>query len=209
MAFPTRLLLDGEKVVLDLRPHWWFYVGPLAAGVPVLLFVVGWFSMDDGDSKDILAWVCLAVFVAWALWFGSRLIQWATTHFVVTTERLIFRNGLIAKHGRDIPLDRINDISSHQSILERILRSGDLLIESAGEQGQQRFSNIRRPEPVKKEIYKQAEAHEERERFGGSVQRQGGGSVPDQIAALADLLEKGHISEAEFAAKKADLLNRM
>jgi uncharacterized membrane protein YdbT with pleckstrin-like domain len=209
MGFPTRLLLDGEKIVLDLRPHWWFYVGPLAAGVPVLLFVGGLFSMDDGDAKDILTWVCLVVFVAWALWLGMRLIQWATTHFVVTTERLIFRRGLIAKHGRDIPLDRINDISSHQSILERILRSGDLLIESAGEQGQQRFSNIRRPEYVKKEIYKQVEAHEERERFGGPTQRQGGGSVTDQISALADLLERGHITEAEFAAKKADLLNRM
>ena len=208
MGFPTRLLLDGEKVVLDLRPHWWFYVGPAAAGVPVLLFVAGWFSMDDGDTKDILKWVCLAVFVAWAVWFGSRLVQWATTHFVVTTERLIFRNGLIAKHGRDIPLDRVNDISSHQSILERILRSGDLLIESAGEQGQQRFSNIRRPEYVKKEIYKQVEAHEERERFGGPSRGQGG-SVTDQISALADLLERGHITEAEFAAKKADLLNRM
>jgi uncharacterized membrane protein YdbT with pleckstrin-like domain len=209
MGFPTRLLLDGEKVVLDLRPHWWFYVGPAAAGVPVLLFVAGWFSMDDGDAKDILKWVCLLVFIAWLAWFGSRLVQWATTHFVVTTERLIFRNGLIAKHGRDVPLDRVNDISSHQSILERVLRSGDLLIESAGEQGQQRFSNIRRPEFVKKEIYKQVEAHEERERYGGPSQRQGGGSVPDQIAALADLLERGHISEAEFAAKKAELLGRM
>ncbi|HVE26218.1 MAG TPA: PH domain-containing protein [Sporichthya sp.] len=209
MGFPTRLLLDGEKVVLDLRPHWWFYVGPAAAGVPVLLFVAGWFSMDDGDAKDILKWVCLAVFLAWLVWFGSRLVQWATTHFVVTTERLIFRNGLVAKHGRDVPLDRVNDISSHQSILERILRSGDLLIESAGEQGQQRFSNIRRPEYVKKEIYKQVEEHDERERFGGPAQRQSGGSIPDQIAALADLFERGHISEAEFAAKKADLLNRM
>jgi len=209
MGFPTRLLLDGEKIVLDLRPHWWFYVGPAAAGIPVLAIVGGVAAMDDGDAKDILKWVAAAIFVAWIIWFGYRLVHWASTHFVVTTERLIFRNGLIAKHGRDIPLDRINDISSHQSILERILRSGDLLIESAGEQGQQRFSNIRRPEHVKKEIYKQVEAHEERERFGGPAHQQPGGSIPDQIAALADLLERGHISEAEFAAKKAELLGRM
>lgn len=208
MAFPTRLLLDDEKVVLDLRPHWWFYAGPLATGIPVLLFVGGIFTMDSGSTKDAFNWICGAVFVIWLLWLGFRLVRWSTTHFVVTTERLIFRNGLIAKHGRDVPLDRINDISSHQSVLERILRGGDLLIESAGEQGQQRFSDIRRPEQVKKEIYKQVEAHEERERFG-PTSRSTGGSIPDQIAQLADLYEKGHISAAEFSAKKADLLNRM
>lgn len=204
MGFPTRLLLDGETIVLDLRPHWWYYVGPAAAGVPVLA-VVGFLGTRDDDVWKYLA---LAVFAVWLIWLGSRLATWATTHFVITTERLIFRSGLIAKHGRDVPLDRINDIASNQSVLERILHSGDLLIESAGERGQQTFSNIRRPDAVQQEIHRQAEAHEERERFGGAPPKSAE-SVPEQIAALAELRDSGVLSEDEFQAKKADLLSRM
>lgn len=204
MGFPTRLLLEDEKIVLDLRQHWWYFAGPAAAGVPVLA-VVGFLGTRD---QDALKYLGLALFAVWALWLGARLASWATTHFVITTERLIFRSGLLSKHGRDVPLDRINDIASNQSLLERLLRSGDLLIESAGERGQQTFSNIRRPDAVQQEIHRQVEAHEERERFGGAAPK-AAQSVPEQIAALAALRDSGVLSEQEFQAKKADLLSRM
>ena len=202
MGLPTRLLLDGEKVVLDLRPHWWFYVGPAAAGVPVLAAVVFLGTRD----QDALKYLALALFAVWALWLGVRLIKWATTQFVLTDERLIFRSGLVAKSGRVVPLERVNDITSHQSVLERILHSGDLLIESAGERGQQTFSNIPRPDHVQREIHHQIELNEERERGGGGAAAP---SVPAQIAELAALRDSGVLTEAEFQAKKADLLGRM
>lgn len=207
MGFPNRLLLDDEKIVLDLRPHWWFYVGPMAAGVPVLAFV-GYAATVDGKTGDALKYVALAVFAVWLLWLVVRLVQWSTTHFVVTTERLIWRAGLIAKNSRDVPLDRINDIASTQSILERVLRSGCLLIESAGERGQQNFTDIPRVDRVQKEIHTQVEAHELGARFEG-YPGTGIQPIPDQIAALAALRESGVLTEAEFAAKKADLLSRM
>lgn len=205
MGYPKRLLLDGESIVFDLRPHWWYLAKHLAVGVPVIAF--GVFSQTlDGDSGKATKYVALAVLLVWLLWFAARLLQWLSTHFVLTTDRLIYRKGLIAKHGRDVPLNRVNNIDMHQTVFERILRAGDILVESAGESGQQTFSDVRHPENVQREINKQVEANNVQERGGG---RPAAPSLPGQIAELAALRDSGVLSEAEFQAKKADLLGRM
>src|SRR2546426_6526250 len=131
MPFPKRLLLDGETVALDLRPHWWFFAGPLFAGIPVLALLVVALK-QNGDVQTVFLWATAAVALGWAVWLGSRLISWQTTHFVVTGDRLVFRSGILAKHTRDIPLEKVNDLASSQSFFERMIGAGDLLIESAG-----------------------------------------------------------------------------
>jgi uncharacterized membrane protein YdbT with pleckstrin-like domain len=206
VPYPKRLLLDGEDVALDLRPHWWFFAGPLAAGLSVVvLFFLA--TRLDGDAARA-AWVMVAVaVVVWALWLVVRLARWMTTHFVVTSDRLIFRTGVLAKHGRDIPLERINDITSHRTLFERLIGAGDLLIESAGERGQQVFADIPHPDRVQREIYAQMEGNAAR--MAGAPRAAAGPSVTDQIAALADLRDRGAISDAEYAAKKAQLLDRL
>jgi uncharacterized membrane protein YdbT with pleckstrin-like domain len=206
MPFPKRLLLDGEVVALDLRPHWWFFAGPLFVGVPVIALFVTTFTRQDGDFKTTLWFLTLAAAAAWAMWLGARLVSWQTTNFVVTSERLVFRSGILAKHTRDIPLDKINDLASSQTFFERILGAGDLLIESAGERGLQTFSDIPHPDAVQQEIYRQMEANQTRTMGGGAPRTP---SVTDQIAALADLLDRGAISQAEYEVKKAQLLDRL
>jgi uncharacterized membrane protein YdbT with pleckstrin-like domain len=205
MPFPKRLLLDGEIVALDLRPHWWFFAGPLFAGIPVLALAIT-ASQQNGDVATALWYLTLAVALAWAVWLGSRLIRWQTTHFVVTNERLVFRSGILAKQSRDIPLEKVNDLASNQTFFERMLGAGDLIIESAGERGLQKFTDIPHPDAVQQEIYRQMESNQER-MMGGGQPRQA--SVTDQIAALADLLDRGAISPAEYEAKKAQLLDRL
>lgn len=207
MPFPTRLLLEDEQIALDLRPHWWFLVGPVAGGVPVLGLVVAVATQLDGDAQTAGWWLCAAVALAWAAWLAGRLMRWTTTHFVVTSDRLIHRRGVLARHGRDIPLERVNDIASTQSLLERIIGAGDLLIESAGEQGQQTFKDIPHPDKVQHEICRQMELN--RNRLAAGFPAAGGHTVPDQIAALARLRDQGVITGVEFDAKKADLLERM
>lgn len=212
MPFPARLLLEGESIHVDLRPHWWFFIGPVAAGVPVLALIVGVSQVDNDDWQRVGWWGILAVVVAWGLWLTARLARWTTTHFVVTSDRIIYRTGVLSKHGRDIPLERVNDITSNQSLFERIIGAGDLLIESAGERGQQTFSDIPHPDHVQHEIYRQMEANAARALSAGGASVPGGpalASVPDQIAALAALRDRGVLSDAEFQAKKAELLQRM
>jgi membrane protein YdbS with pleckstrin-like domain len=208
VAFPTKLLNDGEQVVLDLRPHWIYMAEPTAALVgSILLGLIVKFTIDIGVINilaALLVIVCLG-------WFGIRYAKWSNTNFVVTTDRVIHRVGVIAKHGIEIPLERINTVFFNQSIFERLLGAGDLGIESAGERGAETFTDVRKPAIVQNEIYRQMEANSNRMYGGrgGAPTQQADLSIPEQIEKLDELRKRGVISEQEFAAKKADLLNRM
>jgi len=201
VPFPRKLLNEGEEVVLDLHPHWWFLakqtlalLAAMALGVAVLVNV-------DQAAVRILAGVLILAAVGW---WVLRYLDWRTTNFVVTTDRLIYRHGVLAKHGIEIPLERVNNVLSSQRLFERVLGAGDLVIESAGESGRQSFSDGRKPMAVQNEIYKQIEANENRkfDRIG----RGGGSSVADELAKLDQLRRDGVLSEAEFQAQKARLL---
>ena len=159
MAFPRKLLNESEDIVLDLNPHWWFMVKQTAA--LVLALVLGGIALanDLASGLQIIAGVLI---IAALVWWGIRYMAWRTTNFVVTTDRLIYRNGVLAKSGIEIPLDRVNNVLFSQRILERMLGAGDLVIESAGESGRQSFSDVRKPSAVQNEIYRQIEANENR-----------------------------------------------
>src|SRR3954452_9929761 len=204
VSFPPKLLNDGEEVVLDLRPHWWFFVWPLVA---VVLTIVATVAVIALGLPTWLQYGLPALLIGHALWLGFRLARGSTTNFVVTTDRLIYRSGLISKQRKEILLERLNDISLHQGVLERILGAGDLMIESGGERGQQAFTDIRRPAHVQNEIYRQIEAAQARDadRMAGRREL----SIPEQIDKLDDLRQRGVISQAEFDAKKSQLLDRM
>ena len=95
-----------------------------------------------------------------------------------------------------------------QSILERMVGSGDLVIESAGELGRQDFSNVRKPSAVQNEIYKQMEANENR-KFDRVNAPRVAANIPEQIAQLDDLRRSGAITQADFDRKKQELLDKM
>jgi uncharacterized membrane protein YdbT with pleckstrin-like domain len=82
------------------------------------------------------------------LWLVKVALTWSRTHFVLTNQRVIFRAGVIARTGIEIPLYRVNNINFYQSIFERMIGAGDLMIESGGEEGMQVFDNVRDPEQV-------------------------------------------------------------
>ena len=108
-----------------------------------------------GAAHDPLLIASLLV-VLWALArFVRRYSRWATTNIVLTDERLILRAGVLAKSGREIPLERINDISFHQGLFDRVIGAGDLTVESAGERGQETLRMVPRPEELQREIYRQ------------------------------------------------------
>lgn len=206
MAFPPKLLNEGEQIVLDLRPHWWFFIGPafwLVVAVAATVVVTTLWN----DEPNAVVYALIALVGLMLVWLLLRLAKWATTQFVVTTERLIARQGVIAKKGIEIPLERINDITFNQNVRERLMGSGDLMIQSGGERGQQHFSNIRRPARVQNEINRQMEAAAARDadRMAGRREL----SIPEQLDKLDELRQRGVISQAEFDAKKAQLLDRM
>jgi len=152
-------LNDGEKKVLDLRPHVWFFYQELGVLiVAIVLGVLGLIFSPWAVLKIVLGVVILAALV----WFLAAYARWTTTNFIITTDRLISRKGVLKREGVEIPLERINTVLFNQTLFERIIGSGDLIIESAGELGAQKASDIRRPLNVQNEIYKQMEENENR-----------------------------------------------
>ncbi len=207
MPFSRKLLNEGEELVLDLHPHWEYFLKEGAAFVLALaLGIYVAFVMDDPPAAlEVLAAVLV---LASLVWIGWTYLKWVTTNFVITSDRLIYRHGVLSKHGIEIPLERVNTVFFSQTIIERILGSGDLVIESAGEQGRQSFANVRKPSAVQNEIYKQMEANENR-KFDRIGTPRGGDSIPAQIAQLDDLRQRGVISQVEFDQKKQQLLDKM
>ena len=150
---------------------------------------------------------------------SQRWAKWSTTSFTITTDRVIFRQGLVSKNGVEIPLERVMNVNFNQSIWERMIGAGDLLIESGGRDGQSRFSDVRKPELVAKELHNQTNRYTREPRL---VIPQSGSDLPppppaappvsdhaDQLAKLHDLLTRGAITQAEYDTKKAELLNKL
>jgi uncharacterized membrane protein YdbT with pleckstrin-like domain len=144
VAYPEQLLADDERVVKHLHPHWITLLGPTV----LFVVVVGLGSflaaiVPDGSAQQTVrigigAVAALTVLVTVLVPY----LRWRTTHYVLTTHRLMTRVGILNHTGRDVPLNRINNAMYEQSFWERIINSGTLVVESAGEDGQQVFKNI-------------------------------------------------------------------
>jgi uncharacterized membrane protein YdbT with pleckstrin-like domain len=208
MTFAKKNLNPNETIALDMHPHWWYFAGP-AVSLFVIIVLGGylaWGADIDGDGGKVLSIIVIAMIVAAAVWLVVRYLKWITTYFVITSHRLIFRTGVLAKSGIEIPLERINNVNFHQSILERVLGAGDLLIESGGEDGQSRYTDIRHPDRVQRLIHAQMENTAQRH---GSYAAPGGGvvDVTEQLERLEAMLQRGSLSVDEFEAQKRKLLD--
>jgi len=210
MPYPKNLLNDDETIAVDLHPHWWYFAEPVALLVGgvilgILSFAIGF--LDNSATRT----VALILVVGGAIWLGVRYIKWISTNFVVTSDRVIFRQGIVSKTGIEIPLERVNTVFFKQGLFERMIGTGDLMIESGGERGQQRFTDIKDPDRVQNTIHKQMDINEERSGFRA---RGGGGqaAAPSpidftvQLEKLEGMLQRGTLTQEEFDAQKRRLL---
>jgi uncharacterized membrane protein YdbT with pleckstrin-like domain len=201
MAFPRKLLADNEDLVLDLRPHWIALVLPIGAAVLIVgATILAVVNVPDSWPSAIRWLIFLAGLVLFVTYPLRKLVAWFTSHFVVTSDRLIHRSGWLAKSSMEIPLENISDVRFNQSVFERLIGAGDLILESPGTFGQETFSDIRHPERVQKTIYETNEENQRRMMGGRS------GSVSDELERLSKLRDQGVLSQAEFDAQKAKLL---
>jgi membrane protein YdbS with pleckstrin-like domain len=151
MGYPEKSLNPGEQLAIDVRPHWKYLAGPIFA---VAVVVVG---SVVALVEDVPHWaeVALAVLLVLCLvWLLGRYIKWVTTSFVVTTERLIMRKGVLRRSGREILLDRLTDITYNQTLLDRIMGCGNILLESPGRDSPETFPDLPHPVRIQNEIYR-------------------------------------------------------
>lgn len=154
MGFPENVLTADETVVKELHPHPVTVLGPVVLGLVLTAVAVAIAVITpDSTAANVLQWVCVAVAVLAGFWFTVvPVLRWRTTHFVITTHRVMVRRGIIGKSGKDITLSKIVDVSFVQTALDRIIRSGTLHIESAGDSPDEDLTNIPRSNEVQQLI---------------------------------------------------------
>ena len=167
MGYPDNVLAKDEHVVLHRHPHWKRLIAPvlvlvIATGVAAFVAAVvsntGW----NQTAKNVVLGVIGAVWLVLVLWLTLwPFLNWLTTHFVITDRRVMFRHGLLTRSGIDIPLARINSVEFRHGIIDRMVRTGTLIIESAS-QDPLEFQDIPQVERVHSLLY-----HEVFDTLGG------------------------------------------
>lgn len=158
MGYPKGLLSEGEQIITHKHPHFKMLIFPLLFGV-LLLAVAIWLGVLAGDASppwDMVALIAVVVVgLVLLVWLVlTPLVRWRTTHFVVTTDRVIAREGVLKRTGIDIPMARINSVRFEHDLLDRIFGCGTLIIESASDEPLQ-FEDIPQVEKIHTWIYRQ------------------------------------------------------
>jgi uncharacterized membrane protein YdbT with pleckstrin-like domain len=164
MPFPDNILDQDETVIRNLRPTWRRVAVPVAL-LPILVGLAsyGWFALPNDSARKWLRYLILLVALVLLVWFSVRpILTWLTTRYVITNRRVLMRNGVMARSGRDVPLTRVNDVSFSRSVVERLFGSGTLIIESAGDRGQVVLTDVPQVEAVQREIYRLVEDEAQR-----------------------------------------------
>lgn len=144
MAYPDQLLADDERVVKHLHPHWIELFVPAV----VLVITVGLGSflaaiVPDGGAQTPLRLAILVVAVIIVIWWVIiPVLRQRTSHYVITSHRVLIRTGILNHVGQDISHQRITDVMFEQSLWDRIIGAGSLRIQSAGEHGQQLLEHV-------------------------------------------------------------------
>jgi uncharacterized membrane protein YdbT with pleckstrin-like domain len=150
VAFPTKLLNEGEHVVVSTRTH------PKALILPGLVVVVALVAalfltgLVDNSVARLVLWV---LFLAVVVWFVvGPLLRWLTTTYTFTNRRFIKRSGFIAKEGRTIPLNRISGVDFEIGVVDRVFGCGTLVVSDASTDGSVELDDIPHVEQVQLQV---------------------------------------------------------
>ena len=158
MGYPESVLAADERVVLHRHPHWkrliWRVLALLLC-TAAASFAAAVVSRTDWDprARQVVSAVIGGLWLLLVLWLTVRpFLAWKTTHFVVTDRRVMYRHGVLNRAGIDIPLARINSVEFTHGIVDRMVRTGTLVIESAS-QDPLEFHDIPQVEQVHSLLY--------------------------------------------------------
>ena len=154
MSVPSKLLIDGETILLSTRTHAKALILPAVALI-VLAAVGGFLTAILGDSSTE-RWVVIGIWVAVGIgmlvWSVMPFIRWITTEYTITSKRLLLTSGVVSRSGRAIPLYRINDVSFEKGLLDRLLGCGTLIVHDASEMSGMRLTDVPRIEWVHRQL---------------------------------------------------------
>lgn len=226
------LLATGERVLLVRQRHW---VTFLEAGRWfVLALVVGLVSKaldagvpDSGVASPLSTllnyafWIALIVGLIGLVWY---FLVWRVERYLVTTRRVIDAGGVINKYTHDTSLQALTDMNVGHPWLGRILGYGEIDLLTAAEAGTTKIRFLPDADGFKRALLDAKQEHELEVGGGRAVQEavaaatheerpasdgMSAAELDDALSRLADMKERGLITQEEFDEKKRELLDRL
>jgi uncharacterized membrane protein YdbT with pleckstrin-like domain len=199
MSFTKKQLLSGEKLIILARQHL------LVLFLPGLLNILALLVLIKLSIHFEEAWIlilCLAP-LGYLLW---EFMAWRSKEYILTDRRVVIQEGVFSVSSFDAPLDKINNVFHRQSLMGRLLKYGEVGLETASEQGTTVFAFLSQPLDFKNSIVRQRELCRSDPGSTGKAQQP---SIPHLIEELASLRDRSIISESEFQEKKRILLEKI
>jgi uncharacterized membrane protein YdbT with pleckstrin-like domain len=131
MKYIDRVLGKNEEIVHETGLHWIVFLGPVIC-LAFAGFAAGELNWNDAGKTPAAAFVAV-IFGALGLFgFIKGMVDWWTTEIAVTTHRVVYKRGLIARTTIEINFNRIEGLDVKQSILGRMLNFGTVVIRGTG-----------------------------------------------------------------------------
>ena len=154
MALPRKFLNEDEELLAEMHPHWIFLFGPLFTSIGVwaglIVLVVLWSNPPGWTNYPILV-----IAVVPGLWLLARFIRWKSYDVALTSTRILVRQGIIGRDTIQLRLQRITEVNLRQSLVERVLSTGSLVIDVQGEDDSLTLEYMRKPAVVQRVINSQ------------------------------------------------------
>jgi uncharacterized membrane protein YdbT with pleckstrin-like domain len=232
----TESLIDGESIVFESRKHW---MAPIRASIVAALMIVGawllWliapgggeglFGTIGGALGSLMDLAALGLFIAGIGLIIYNVIAWRTAEFAVTNMRVVREEGLASRRSSTTLLSSLSDVKTNIGFVGGRLGYGDVVIlTQSGGAGIDRFLAITTPAEFRNAVMtqKMQPAGDQArpvaaepapappgEAVAPAVPAMTSAEAADALARLADLHERGALTDEEFEAKKTELLGRM
>jgi uncharacterized membrane protein YdbT with pleckstrin-like domain len=161
----TSQLLPGETLVLKDHQHWIFVIKSMAAPIVLLIVaVIVDFTATNTGVAHLRLIVSLGALAIAGLWLIVVWIRWRSTSYTLTDQRIKIESGVFSRQSKMIPIDRVQDCSTKQSLVGRMLGYGRVEIDAAGAQGAEVLDHLPNPDVFRDQVFVQTE----RRRTGGA-----------------------------------------
>jgi uncharacterized membrane protein YdbT with pleckstrin-like domain len=211
MNYLLSLMSSGETIQMVVRQHWIVMARAIVLNglaIAVLLLFAGVGTGLDSPAGSVLAAIAALLVIVPLVLLVRSVAWWSARQFVITSRRVMEVSGVLNREVSDSNLDKVNDVVLRQSFLGRALGYGDLQIITGSDVGVDFLPKIRKPMEFHRVMLDNKEDFDALARVGdgAALARE---DIPAAIDRLADLHNRGVISDSEFERKKADLLARM
>jgi uncharacterized membrane protein YdbT with pleckstrin-like domain len=199
MSFTKEQLLPGETLILLARQHALVLFRPILLNVIALAILIG-IAYVSQKTWFMAFFVIPLIYLLW------EFLAWHRREYILTDHRVVRQEGVLSTSSFDAPLDKINNVFHNQSFMGRLLKYGDVGLETASEQGTTVFDFLSHPLDFKNAVVGQRERYKLDSSAAGATSYR---SIPQLIDELASLRDRQIITESEFQEKKRALLGKM